>query len=155
MPLSGLLENHVLISTLIAWALAQLVKPPLYFLINRKWSWTPLLSAGGMPSSHSALMVSATVGTGLHIGFDTPVFALACAITMVVLYDAAGVRRQAGIHAQKINIMINELLQGHPISEKQLREVLGHTPLEVLGGTIWGIIVSVAYWLWEINAGLL
>ena len=151
MPLSGLLENHVLISTVIAWALAQIVKPPLYYFLNRKWSWGPLFSPGGMPSSHSALMVSVTVASGLHEGFDTPIFALACAITMVVLYDAAGVRRQAGIHAQKINVVINELLQGHPISEKQLREVLGHTPLEVAGGVIWGIIVSVAYWLWVVN----
>lgn len=152
MPITGLFENHVLISTIIAWALAQLVKPPLYYFLNRKWSWGPLFSPGGMPSSHSALMVSATVAAGLHEGFDTAIFALACAITMVVLYDAAGVRRQAGIHAQKINVVINELLQGHPISEKQLREVLGHTPLEVAGGVIWGIIVSVAYWLWIVNA---
>lgn len=151
MPLTGLFENHVLMTTIIAWALAQLVKPPLYYLLNRKWSWVPLFSAGGMPSSHSALMVSATVAIGLHEGFNTPLFALASAATMVVLYDAAGVRRQAGIHAQKINILINELLQGHPISEKQLREVLGHTPLEVVGGVIWGILVSVAYWLWEVS----
>ena len=151
MPLSGLLENDVLITTMIAWALAQIVKPPLYYLINHKWSWAPLFSPGGMPSSHSALMVSATVAIGLHDGFNTPIFALACASTVVVLYDAAGVRRQAGIHAQKINVLINELLSGHPISEKQLREVLGHTPLEVVGGVVWGIIVSVAYWLWVVN----
>ncbi|MDX9992362.1 MAG: divergent PAP2 family protein [Anaerolineales bacterium] len=147
MPLSGLLENDVLISMLIAWSLAQVVKPPLYYFLNHKWSWAPLFSPGGMPSSHSALMVSATVAIGLHDGFHTPIFALACAATVVVLYDAAGVRRQAGIHAHKINIVINELLQGHPISEQQLREVLGHTPLEVLGGVIWGTIVSVTYWL--------
>jgi acid phosphatase family membrane protein YuiD len=96
-------------------------------------------------------MVSATVAIGLHDGFSTPIFALACAMTVVVLYDAAGVRRQAGIHAHKINIVINELLQGHPISEQQLREVLGHTPLEVVGGVLWGTIVSVAYWLWVVN----
>jgi acid phosphatase family membrane protein YuiD len=153
MSLAGLLQNHVLISALIAWGFAQLVKPPLYYFLNRKWSWGPLFSPGGMPSSHSALMVSTTVSIGLHIGFDTAVFALACAITVVVLYDAAGVRRQAGIHAQKINILINELLEGHPISDKQLREVLGHTPLEVVGGVVWGIIVSVAYWMWEMSWG--
>lgn len=150
MPLTGLFENHVLLTTILAWALAQLVKPPLYFFINRAWSWAPLFSPGGMPSSHSALMVSATTAIGLYHGFETPLFGLAAAATVVVLYDAAGVRRQAGIQAQKINVMINELLQGHPISEKQLREVLGHTPLEVLGGVIWGILISVAYWLWVV-----
>jgi acid phosphatase family membrane protein YuiD len=148
MPLSGLFQNDVLITAMIAWGLAQLIKPPLYFLLKRKWSWGPLFSAGGMPSSHSALMVSTAVAIGLHEGFNTAVFALAVASTMVVLYDAAGVRRQAGIHAQKINIVINELLAGHPISEKQLLEVLGHTPLEVAGGIVWGIMVGVGYWLW-------
>jgi len=150
MPLTGLFENHVLIATIISWALAQLVKPPLHLFITRTWSWAPLFSPGGMPSSHSALMVSAATAIGLYYGFDTPLFALASAMTVVVLYDAAGVRRQAGIQAQKINILISELLQGHPISEKQLREVLGHTPLEVLGGVIWGIIVSVTYWIWVV-----
>lgn len=148
MPLSGLFQNNVLITAMIAWGLAQIIKPPLYFLLKRQWSWAPLFSAGGMPSSHSALMVSTTVAVGLHEGFNSSLFAIAVAATMVVLYDAAGVRRQAGIHAQKINIVINELLAGHPISEKQLLEVLGHTPLEVAGGIIWGTIVGVGYWLW-------
>jgi uncharacterized protein len=67
---------------------------------------------------------------------------------MVVIYDAAGVRRQAGIHAQKINVLINELLAGHPVSDKQLLEVLGHTPFEVTGGVILGILVGTLYWLY-------
>jgi acid phosphatase family membrane protein YuiD len=101
-----------------------------------------------MPSSHSALMVGATMGIGLHVGFDTPVFALAIAMTMIVIYDAAGVRREAGRHAEKINILINELLTGHPISDKSLREVLGHTPMEVSGGVILGIVVGLLYWMY-------
>jgi len=71
---------------------------------------------------------------------------LAVAVTMIVLYDAAGVRRQAGIHAQKINVLIEELLAGHPISDKQLMEVLGHTPLEVSGGVLLGFVVGIIYW---------
>ncbi len=145
--LENLLSNHVLISALIGWLLAQILKVPFEFIRTREWNWALLLSAGGMPSSHSALMVSTTIAIGLHLGFDNDLFALAVAITMIVLYDAAGVRREAGIHAQKINILINELLAGHPVSDKQLREVLGHTPLEVTGGTILGIIVPFAYWM--------
>jgi acid phosphatase family membrane protein YuiD len=94
------------------------------------------------------LIVAATVGIGLHDGFDTSLFAIALATAMVVVYDAAGVRQQAGVHAQKINVLVNELLSGHPISDKDLREVLGHTPLEVAGGILLGTIVSTLAWMY-------
>jgi len=148
MPFSGILENHSLLTAVVAWLLAQLLKPPVEYLRKGKWNWGYLLSAGGMPSSHSSLMVGATVGIGLHAGFDSPVFALAIAMTMIVIYDAAGVRREAGRHAEKINILINELLNGHPISEQGLREVLGHTPMEVVGGVFLGLAVGILYWMY-------
>jgi uncharacterized protein len=148
MPISGLLHNPVLNTMLISWLMAQILKPPLEYLRKGRWNWGYLLSAGGMPSSHSSLMVGATTAVGLHVGFDSAVFAVAVASTMVVIYDAAGVRRQAGIHAHKINVLINELLAGHPISDKQLMEVLGHTPFEVTGGVILGIVAGVLYWWW-------
>jgi acid phosphatase family membrane protein YuiD len=146
MPLSGIFENPSLMTAIAAWLMAQLLKPPLEYLRKGKWKWGYLLSAGGMPSSHSSLMVGATMGIGLHQGFNSAVFALSIAMTMIVIYDAAGVRREAGRHAEKINILIEELLAGHPISDKQLREVLGHTPMEVLGGICLGIVVSLLYW---------
>jgi hypothetical protein len=144
-PFAGVLQNPVLLTALIAWFLAQILKPPLEYLRRREWNWGYLFSAGGMPSSHSALMVGATTGIGLHDGFDTSIFAVAVAMTMIVIYDAAGVRRQAGIHAEKINVLINELLAGHPVSEKELLEVLGHTPLEVSAGVILGVMVGILY----------
>jgi len=147
MNLGALFQNHVLITMLIAWLLAQIIKIPLDFLYTRRWNWALLLSVGGMPSSHSALLTSATMATGLYHGFDNPLFALGVAITMVVTYDAAGVRRQAGIHAQRINVLFEEVLRGHPVDQKELREVLGHTPLEVTGGVLFGIFVSVIMWL--------
>ncbi len=147
MQLVSLLDNRALECALIAWLLAQLLKPPVGYLRNRKWNWASVLSAGGMPSSHSALMVGVTMGIGLFTGFDTPVFALAVAATMIIVYDAAGVRREAGRHAEKINILINELLAGHPISDRQLREVIGHTPLEVSAGIVLGLVVSILFWI--------
>jgi uncharacterized protein len=97
------------------------------------------------------LLTSATVAIGLYHGFDNPLFALGVAITMVVTYDAAGVRRQAGIHAQRINMVFDELLRGHLMDQKELREVLGHTPLEVTGGVLFGILIAIAMWLiWPI-----
>jgi acid phosphatase family membrane protein YuiD len=147
MNLLALFENKVLIAGLIAWLLAQVIKMPLDYFRTRRWNWALLLTTGGMPSSHSALMTATVFAIGLYYGFDNPLFALGVAITMIVTYDAAGVRRQAGIHAQRINVVFGELLQGHPISEKDLREVLGHTPLEVVGGILLGLITATAQWL--------
>jgi acid phosphatase family membrane protein YuiD len=145
--MGGIFQNPVLIAGIIAASLAQIVKVPLEYLHSREWDWTLLFSTGGMPSSHSALVVSVALGTGLFSGFDSPLFAVAFALAMVVTYDAAGVRRQAGFHAQKINLIFNELLNGQPVPEEQLKEVLGHSPWEVMGGTFLGIVTTLTVWL--------
>jgi acid phosphatase family membrane protein YuiD len=147
MNIAAILQNHVLWTALTAWFLAQVLKTPIDFFYSRHWNWALLLAAGGMPSSHSALVTSTAIATGLYYGFETPVFAVAVAIAMVVVYDATGIRRQAGIQAKKINILVEELLKGHPINDKHLREVLGHTPLEALGGVLLGIVVAIGMWL--------
>ncbi|RPJ18847.1 MAG: divergent PAP2 family protein [Chloroflexi bacterium] len=147
MNLAALFQNKVLIAGLIAWALAQVIKIPLDYLRTRRWNWALLFTTGGMPSSHSALVTATTLAIGLYYGFDSPIFALGVAVTMIVTYDAAGVRQQAGIHAQRINVIFEELLRGHPISEKDLRVVLGHTPLEVTGGILLGLVVATSQWL--------
>ena len=147
MNVLAVFQNKALMAGLIAWLLAQIIKLPLDYLYSRKWNWALLLTTGGMPSSHSSLLTATTLGIGLYHGFDNPIFAIAVAITMVVVYDAAGVRRQAGIHAQRINVLFNELLHGHMLNEKDLREVLGHTPLEVIGGILLGFIVAISQWL--------
>jgi acid phosphatase family membrane protein YuiD len=147
MNLGAIFSNKVLISAMTAWLIAQIIKLPLEFLRTRRWNWAILLSVGGMPSSHSALVTATTHGIGLWAGFDSPLFALGVAITMVVTYDATGIRRQAGIHAQRINLLFDELFSGHAVDEKDLREVLGHTPLEVAGGVLLGIVVPTVIWL--------
>ncbi|HLO32324.1 MAG TPA: divergent PAP2 family protein [Anaerolineales bacterium] len=150
MNLLALFQNRVLIAGLIAWALAQIVKIPLDYFRTRRWNWALLLTTGGMPSSHSALMTATTLAIGLYYGFDHPTFALGVALTMIVTYDAAGVRQQAGIHAQRINLLFDELLRGHPINENDLREVIGHTPLEVAGGIVLGLVVATGQWvIWK------
>ena len=141
-----LLQNYVLVAALTAWSIAQLLKTPLEYLHSRQWDWTLLLRAGGMPSSHASLLIGATHAIGLAAGFDSPLFALAVAVSMVVVYDATGVRRQAGIHATLINAMIRDLAAGHPLKQEQLREVLGHTPLEVVGGFFLGIVTAQVIW---------
>ncbi len=143
MNLVAIFQNKALIAGLAAWALAQLMKMPLDYVKTRRWNWSLLLTTGGMPSSHSALVTATTLAIGLYYGFDNPTFAIGVVITMVVTYDAAGVRQQAGIHAQRINMLFEELMRGHPINEVDLREVIGHTPLEVAGGILLGLVVAI------------
>ncbi len=143
----SIFNNYMLIAALIAWAIAQLLKVPIEYLQTRHWNWALLVQAGGMPSSHSSLIVAITYAIGLSVGFGTPLFALAFAMAMIVIYDATGIRRQAGKHAELINAMINDLAAGHPLKQEQLMEVLGHTPLEVLGGIVLGSVVAQVTWL--------
>jgi uncharacterized protein len=138
-----LLSNHVLWTAILAWVIAQLLKPLLEYLETRHWNWGLWFSSGGMPSSHSALVCSGMLAIGLFDGFGTPVFALAVVIAMIVVYDAAGVRREAGRHAERINILIEELFSGQPINDKQLKEVIGHTPVEVIAGVLLGFATAL------------
>jgi acid phosphatase family membrane protein YuiD len=147
MNFAAIFQNKVLIAGATAWFLAQVIKIPLDYFRTRKWNWALIFTSGGMPSSHSSLMTATTLAIAFYYGWDHPAFALGVAITMIVTYDAAGVRQQAGIHAQRINVLFEELLQGHPISDRDLREVLGHTPLEVAGGILLGIVVAMGQWL--------
>lgn len=148
MNLGGVFDNRVLIAALAAWGTAQVIKVPLEYFRQRRWMWAMLLTTGGMPSSHSALIVGVTNAIGLYVGYDSPLFALGVAIAMIVTYDSAGIRRQAGMHAERINVLFEELLKGHMWDDKELREVLGHTPLEVAGGILWGIAVTTVVWLY-------
>jgi hypothetical protein len=144
---AGLLANRVLIAALATWGTAQIVKVPVEYLRSGRLHWGWLLNTGGMPSSHSALIVGTANAVGLYFGYENPLFALALAVAMIVTYDAAGVRRQAGMHAERINVLFDELLKGHMWNDEELREVLGHTPLEVVGGIIWGLLVTTLMWL--------
>jgi acid phosphatase family membrane protein YuiD len=139
----ALFSNKCLVAAATAWTLAQIIKVPLEYLLHHEWDWRLLISAGGMPSSHSALVTGVSAAIGFTQGFDSPIFAVAIVVALIVIYDATGVRRHAGDHARVINLMIDELLTGHPLAEKELKEVLGHTPREVVAGIALGIIVAI------------
>lgn len=143
MAFAGVLKNPVLIAAVIAWSLAQVLKMPIAFWHDRHWNWSLLLRAGGMPSSHAALVTAAAHAAGLTAGFDSPVFAVAAAVAMIVIYDATGIRRQAGLHAEMINAIARDLIEGHPIrSRDRLLEVLGHSPLEAIIGLLLGLLTA-------------
>ena len=147
MELIAIFKNQVLGISLVAWLLAQVVKIPIEFFQTKKWNWALLLAAGGMPSSHSALITSIVFSIGLWTGFDSALFALSFAMAMVIIYDATGIRRQAGIHASVINRMIEDLAAGHPLKGEEMREILGHTPIEAIAGVGLGLVVALVGWL--------
>jgi acid phosphatase family membrane protein YuiD len=131
--------NDVLWISIFVMILAQFLKPVTYWLRGEPFDWHHISATGGMPSSHSALVSSVATGVGLEQGFDSAAFAVAVVVAMVVTYDAAGVRQQAGAQARAINQIIAELLSGHPLERIQFREVLGHSRAEVAVGIFFGI----------------
>jgi uncharacterized protein len=147
MFLKELFNNYALIGGLIGWTIAQGLKVPLEYLRTKRWNWVLLFRTGGMPSSHTALVAGVAHGIGLREGFASAAFAIAATLAIVVIYDATGIRRQAGKHATLINAMIQDLTTGHPLKQELLREVLGHTPLEALGGVLLGLSVAQFTWL--------
>jgi len=140
--LLGLLRNPVLISAAVAWSIAQLVKLPIEYVRTRRWNWVLLFRAGGMPSSHSALVAAGAHAVGLTQGFGSALYAVSVILAVIVIYDATGIRRQAGLHAEMINAIVQDLVEGHPLREEKLREVLGHSPGEALVGLLLGLATA-------------
>jgi len=136
----AILYNRVFIGAIIIWILVQVVKVPVEYFRTGKLNWAILYRAGGMPSSHSALVAAVTHGVGLTMGYDSAITAFAIAVAMIVIYDATGIRRQAGIHAEVINTIIQDLLEGHFPKTEKLAEVLGHSPLEAFVGLVIGVL---------------
>lgn len=132
---------------LVGWLVSSLFKIPTYYYVHRRFNLKQAFGTGGMPSSHAATVTATMLGIGLFSGFNHPAFAIALAVTMIVIYDAAGVRREAGYHAVIINRLIDEYVKSPMINQKKLKEVIGHTPLEVVGGVISGLLSSTVIWL--------
>ena len=138
-----LLDNRILLSSFVAWAVAQVSKTILDLFRQRKLILSRLVSSGGMPSSHSALVTGMATATGRVAGLSSASFAIAVVIASIVMYDAAGVRRAVSIQARILNQMIDEAFQGSPMAEKRLRELIGHTPVQVFVGALLGIGVAL------------
>jgi acid phosphatase family membrane protein YuiD len=139
-----LLSNPYFVVPLIAWAIAQASKVIWDSVLTHRFSVRRLATAGGMPSSHSALVVSLTTIIGRLQGVQTPLFALALILSAVVMYDATGVRRAAGQQAMILNRLIDDLFIAHQgLQQERLRELLGHTPIEVIAGALLGIVIGL------------
>ena len=149
--LLAVLDNGALWWGLAACGSAQLSKLFIELAVHRRWNPKVLVETGGMPSSHSALLTGTAACLGWQQGFDSPLFALAAALCFVVLYDAAGVRRAAGLTAARVNGLPDGLWPAHadgPPERKPLKENLGHTRLEVLVGSLMGPLVALPGLVW-------
>ena len=136
----ALFNNSVLFWSLLSCLLAQFFKIIFNFFSTGEIRFGIMFETGGMPSSHSALITGAASGIGCELGFDSPVFALSVAIALIVMYDASGVRKSAGIQAAEINNLSKKL---DPKSEVNLKETLGHTKVEVLVGSLLGPLITL------------
>jgi uncharacterized protein len=142
-----LLRSPYFVVPLIAWGIAQASKVIIDSVLLHRLSVRRLATAGGMPSSHSALVVSLTTIVGRLEGIQSPLFAVCLIFSTVVMYDATGVRRAAGQQAMILNRLIDDLFIAHQgLRPGRLRELLGHTPIEVIAGAVLGIIVGLGIW---------
>lgn len=146
--------NYVMTVAIASWCAAQVIKTIIHFIQTKSFNPERLFGAGGMPSSHSALVCSATIALCRKCGFDSSEFAIMFILAMVVMYDAMGVRRSAGLHAREINRInrifaikeikpLDEANSKKNVKKKELKEYLGHTPFEVLGGALLGILIAM------------
>ncbi|HSM81228.1 MAG TPA: divergent PAP2 family protein [Nodosilinea sp.] len=140
---SDILNNHVLIVALVASFTAQGLKAIIELIRHRKLNLRVMVETGGMPSAHSALVTALAGGIGQTLGWASPVFAATLVFSIIVMYDAAGVRQAAGKQAKVLNQIIDELFQEKPeLREDRLKELLGHTPFQVIAGSALGAMIS-------------
>lgn len=138
----GIYHNEVFQVAFISWFIAQFGKVILTLFKERKLNLYRMIGSGGMPSSHSSFVTGLTTAVGLVEGFDTPIFAVALVLSLIVMYDASGVRRAVGTQAILLNRIIEDFYKNKPIDNKRLKELVGHTPVEVFFGAALGIIVA-------------
>jgi len=137
-----ILNNKVLLACFTAWLIAQILKIILTFYSSKKIDLTRFVGSGGMPSSHTSFVMALSTSIGRIHGWDSAIFAVSLCFAFVVMYDAAGVRRAAGNQAKILNIIIEDLAHNKPLANERLKELIGHTPKEVLAGAILGIVIG-------------
>ena len=141
--LGELRSNSVLWASIYSWAIAQFIKILIELKKTKKINTALIVSSGGMPSSHSSFVTAMTTSIGIKEGFNSSIFALSAVFSLVVMYDAAGVRRAAGYQAAAINMLFDRMEDQGVKLDKKLKELLGHSPVEVAAGAVLGILAAV------------
>jgi uncharacterized protein len=144
--ISQILDNQILLVAIAACLIAQVLKLIIDLVQNGKFSVKVLTTTGGMPSAHSALVTSLATGVGESLGWKSAEFAIATIFAIIVMYDAAGVRQAAGKQARILNQMVDELFsEDHKFNEEKLKELLGHTPVQVIAGSVLGVAITYLF----------
>lgn len=143
MSLWDLLDNQPLMAALLAWLIAQILKVILVFWGEKRLDFSRMVGSGGMPSSHSALITAMAASVGKYAGLSSIAFAVAASVALVVMYDAANVRREAGRQAELLNKIVLDLYRDNHLDQEKLKELLGHTPIEVAAGALLGVFVGL------------
>jgi acid phosphatase family membrane protein YuiD len=141
--LGEFLRNSILLTAVFSWAVAQVIKVLLELRRTKKINTALFVSSGGMPSSHTSFVTAMTMSIGFKEGFNSSMFALSAVFSLVVMYDAAGVRRAAGHQAAAINMLFRTFADQGIKLDKKLKELLGHSPVEVAAGAALGILIGV------------
>lgn len=140
---STILGNRVLWIGVLAWFVAQMLKVILTLILQKSFDVSRFVGSGGMPSSHSAFICSVATAIGFESGFDSPVCAVAICLALIVMVDAAGVRRAAGKQAVVLNKIVSDMIHNSAgWDEEKLKELIGHTPIQVMAGAILGILIG-------------
>jgi len=143
----ALLSNAALWLPLSVAFGVQLYKVLAEWVQTGRLDWRILGRAGGMPSSHSAMVASLATTVGYQSGLDSPLFAMAAVLAIIVMYDARGVRQESGKQARVLNELLRTFFSGHPITDAELKELVGHTTLQVFVGCLIGVVYSLVYLL--------
>lgn len=143
--LEGLLNNRIFMSAVTGWLVAQVLKVIIYAIINKSFRVERFVGSGGMPSSHSATVCALTTATVLEYGTSSFEFAIAGILAIIVMYDARGVRLETGKQAEAINQLFTLLTDQHVEPVVKLKELVGHTPLQVAVGAVLGIIIALLF----------
>ena len=138
------MQNHILSVTIAAWVFTQTIKVTLGVIREKKFNFRWFIGTGGMPSSHAAGATALALASGLELGFSSPVFALAFVFALVTMFDAQGVRRSAGKQAEILNKVMEDIHWQGRIKEGKLKELLGHTPIQVITGSVIGVLIALA-----------
>jgi len=141
-----LFKNKVLIPTVSAWFIAQSLKVILGFIQEKRFNFKWFIGTGGMPSSHSAWVMALAVSVGLSVGFDSIPFGIAIAFGFVTMFDAQGSRRTIGRQAEALNKIMEDIYAKKKVKEERLKELIGHTPIQVFAGAAIGLAVAVIYY---------
>lgn len=142
--LPPLFANRPLLCAVTAWAMAQVLKVVLFYILERRINWRRLIDTGGLPSAHTAFVTGLASGVGFSDGWASSTFAIAAVFASVVMYDAMSLRREAGKHADILNeLLLLSVIQDAFKEREALKELLGHTPVEVLAGAALGITTGV------------